>query len=72
MKREAIDWDKGVEVWGGDEKTFREMVEKFEDLCFNQTMDRAFNAVMEMDFDQIWNEVDVLQWPYGFITTTSV
>lgn len=67
FKRTAINWDEGVQNCGGDEEIFRMMLDKFEEMSFNQTMNDAFNAVMEMDFDKIWEAAYILNGPYGFI-----
>jgi hypothetical protein len=53
MSEPAINWQKGVKHYGGDEDMFRLMIERFEDLTFNQSLTTLYEHIMTMDLKNI-------------------
>jgi hypothetical protein len=48
-----INWEKGIKHYGGDEDMFRLMIDRFEDLTFNQTISSLYKHIMQMDHKNI-------------------
>jgi len=46
----TINWDKGVQIFGGDEDSFRMFLEKFESYSFSKFMEQLFDGIMQMDY----------------------
>lgn len=56
-----IDWDAGIKQYGGDEAMFKLMIERFEELAFNQNVGSLFRNIMKMDFKNIETDSNVLK-----------
>ncbi len=48
-----INWKKGLAHYGGDEDMFRLMIERFEELSFNSSMDNLYKNVLILDYPNI-------------------
>ena len=48
-----IDWNKGVEFYGGVEEMYIHMIEHFENLSFNQSIASLYENIIKLDFEEI-------------------
>lgn len=48
-----INWQKGVQYYGGDEDMFKLMIESFEDLPFNNYMKQLYEHILALDYQAI-------------------
>lgn len=56
-----INWEKGVNHYGGDEEMFRLMIERFEDLTFNQSINELFQDVMKLDYKSLRTDAHTIK-----------
>ena len=56
-----INWEKGVNHYGGDEEMFRLMIERFEDLTFNQSISQLFQDVMKLDYRSLKTDAQTIK-----------
>ena len=56
-----INWEKGVNHYGGDEEMFRLMIERFEDLTFNQSIHELFQDVMKLDYKSLRTDAHTIK-----------
>lgn len=64
---EAIDWNKGVEQFGGDEEMFRNMVGKFETLTFNDGLQKMYDGMAKRDWKVVRIEAHTLKGASAYI-----
>ncbi len=48
-----LNWQRGVQHYGGDEEMYKLMIERFENLTFDQSLASLFEHVMQMDYKAI-------------------
>jgi len=48
-----INWQKGVQFYGGDEDMFKLMVESYENLPFNTHIKLLYEHILTLDFQAI-------------------
>ena len=53
MSDQPINWQKGIKHYGGDEDMFRLMIERFEEITFNQSLATLYQHIMTMDIKNI-------------------
>ena len=51
--RRAIDWNQCVDNFAGDEEMVMTLMGNFEELTFNDAMERLCKAVIESDYEQM-------------------
>lgn len=65
--RDAIDWEQGVEQFGGDEEMFTMMVGKFEELTFNQGLKKLHDSVLAKDWKDVRSQAHTLKGASAYI-----
>lgn len=62
-----INWEKGVNHYGGDEEMFRLMIERFEDLTFNQSISQLFQDVKKLDYKTLRTDAQTIKGASRYI-----
>ena len=62
-----INWEKGVNHYGGDEEMFRLMIERFEDLTFNQSIGQLFQDVKKLDYKSLRTDAQTIKGASRYI-----
>ena len=66
--QESLDWDEGVNGFGGDEEMFTMMVGKFEGLTFNEGMKKMYQSMLEQNWPAVRHEAHTIKGSSGYFT----
>jgi len=66
--RTAINWDKGVEQFGGDEEMFTNMVGRFESLTFNEGLRKLYEPVVAKNWEEVRHQGHTLKGASAYPT----
>ena len=66
--QESLDWEKGVDGFGGDEEMFTMMVGKFEGLTFNEGMKKMYLGMLERDWLAVRHEAHTIKGSSGYFS----
>jgi len=56
-----LNWKRGVQQYGGDEEMYKLMIERFENLTFDQNLASLFGHVMKMDYKAIRSDANTIK-----------